>query len=146
MRFLKRSVVLAVALLFIAGCKQDPYTVCVKAGSDIATGINAGMTGVDQTRQNGLISVSEETQILGYLKFANDADGAFLRCAAAAHTAGSKAGSFTACATTFTITLNNPTEMALIHVNNTQAQATINAVVQGIVTGVTAVTTALGGK
>ena len=99
--------VLAVAILFVLGGCQDGYTICAKAGSNF-TGVNSGMTAIDQTRQNGLISPAEETQVLGYFKFVNDADAAFLSCASAAHTAGSKAGSFTACATIFTTTLNNP--------------------------------------
>ena len=140
-----RKLLLVVPLLLL-GCTQSGYTISVKAGSDIATGINAGMTAIDQTRINGLISASEELQVLGFLKYANDADAAFFSCSTAANTAGSKAGTFTACAMVFNSALNNPTELALIHVSNPTAQATINTLIQGILTGVNAVITALGGK
>jgi len=104
------------------------------------------MTTVDQLRVSGQITPQEETSVLGFLKFANDANGAFGVCAQQAHNAGSKAGAYTACAATFQTTLSNPTELALIHVNNAQAQATIQTVVAGVNTGITAVITVLGGK
>ena len=67
------------------------------------------MKTVDSLRQQGLVSPAEESNVLDYLEFANKADEAFKSCADTAHTAGSKAGSFTACATTFNTSLNNPT-------------------------------------
>jgi hypothetical protein len=132
---------LALALI---GCK-DPYGASEKAAADIGTGIAAGMKTVDQLRVAGIVSVQEETNVLGYLKFANDANGAFGTCAQAAHTAGSKAGSFTACAQVFSLTLNNPTELALIHVGNSQAEANITTIVNGVTAGVSAILAALGG-
>ena len=141
--------VLAITLfglaLFVGGCK-DPYGACEKAAADIGNGIAAGMKTVDALRVSGQISTQEETTVLGYMKFANDANGAFGSCAQAAHLAGNKAGSFTACATAFSQTLNNPQELALIHVNNPQAQAEITTVANGVTAGVSAVLAALGGK
>lgn len=135
------ALVLAVA---VAGCK-DPYGACVKAGNTIATGINQSMKTVDQTRSNGLITAQEETSVLNYLEFANHANGDFLRCSASAHTA-SKAGAFTACAQTFLNDLNNPQQLALIHVSNSTGQQEVSAVVNAITTGVSTVVTSLGGK
>ena len=132
-------------VLFVAGCK-DPYGACEKTAADIGNGITSGMKTVDGLRVSGLITVQEETQVLGYMKFANDANGAFGTCAQAAHTAGDKAGSFTACATAFSQTLNNPQELALIHVSNPQAQAEITTIANGVTAGVSAVLAALGGK
>ena len=133
------------ALAFVAaGCK-DAYGACEKAAADIGTGIAAGMKTVDSLRVAGTISTQEETNVLGYLKFANDANGAFGACAQAAHNAGSKAGSFTACAQIFSLTLNSPQELALIHVSNPTAQANIETIVAAVNTGVQAIITALGG-
>lgn len=135
------AILLTVAL---CGCK-DPYQTCLTAGTDIATGIAQGMKTVDSVRQQGLITPAEESSVLDYLEFANKADEAFKSCADAAHTAGSKAGAFTACATTFNTALNNPTELALLHVSNAQASQNISTIVAGITTGVNAIITGLNG-
>jgi hypothetical protein len=134
-------VLLAVSL---AGCK-DPYGASEKAAADIGTGIASGMKTVDQLRVDGLITVAEETQVLGFLKFANDANGAFGSCAQQAHNAGGKGGAFTACAQTFQAALSNPAELALIRVTNQNAQATIQSIVSGAVTGITTLISSLGG-
>lgn len=142
-----RKLLLAVAVVAfgLAGCK-DNYGACEKAAADIGTGIAAGMKTVDSLRVSGVISIQEESNVLGYMKFANDANGAFGTCAQAAHNAGGKAGSFTACAQVFATTLNNPTELALIHVGNPQAQAEITTIANGVTAGVSAILAALGGK
>ena len=129
----------------VVSCR-DPYGACEKAAADIGTGIAAGMKTVDSLRVSGVITTQEETNVLGYLKFANDANGSFGTCAQAAHNAGSKAGSFTACAQVFSTTLNNPTELALIHVGSPQAQAEITTIANGVTAGVSAILAVLGGK
>lgn len=145
MRLARLSALAVFAVCFtVAGCKH-PYQACLKASIDIGTGITSGMKSVDQMRQQGLISAAEESSLLDYLEFANKADGAFLTCADASQTAGSKAGSFTACATTFNTSLNNPSELALLHVSNTQASQNITTIINGITTGVQAVIAGLGG-
>lgn len=137
---------LGVLLVFsLCGCK-DPYGACEKAALDIGNGIAAGMKSVDALRVGGQITVQEETNILGYLKFANDANGAFASCAQSAHGAGSKAGAYTTCAQTFQLTLTKPEELALIHVGNATAQQNVQLIVDGVSTGVTAVIAALGGQ
>lgn len=142
---MKRTL-LALGLIFcLAGC-SDPYGACVKAGADIATGISGGAQTVVQLEASGLITQAEELNVLGYMKFANDADGAFLNCASAANTAGSKAGTFTACAQAFNTALANPTELALIHVSNPNAQTQITTISQSIATGISTLLTALAGK
>lgn len=128
----------------LMGCK-DPYGACVKASADIGTGIAQGMKTVDSLRVQGLVTPAEESSVLDYLEFANTADRAFLTCAQTAHTSGSKAGSFTACATGFNSSLNNPTELALIHVSNAQGSQNVSIIVNGITTGIAAVSAALGG-
>ena len=138
---------LAVALsccLISTGCR-DPYGACVKAGADIATGIAQGYSSVDQIRMQGLITPAEELNVAGYLKFANDGDKAFLSCVQTAHTNGNRAGTYTACAQNFNAALNNPQELALIHVSNTSAPPVINAIVNGLTAGVAAVISGLGG-
>lgn len=142
-----KRLILAVAVLAfgLAGCK-DPYGACEKAALDIGNGIAAGMKSIDALRQNGQISVQEESNVLGYLEFANKANGAFGSCAQAAHTAGSKAGSYTACAQVFSQQLANPQQLALIHVNNPQSQQNVQVIINAVNTGVTAILTALGGS
>jgi hypothetical protein len=142
----KPFLIVAIALFSMAVSCSDHYGACAKAGAGIATGVSGGMKTVDQLRVSGLITPAEETNVLGYLKFVNDGDGAFLSCAQAAKTAGSKAGSFTACAQAFTTTINNPQELALIHVGNPNAEAQISLIVNGVTTGINSVITALGGK
>jgi len=141
----KLSVVLTLAaLISLGGCK-DPYGAAVKAAADIGTGIAQGMKTVDSIRQQGLITPAEESNVLDYLEFANKADEAFQSCVDTAHTSGSKAGSFTACATAFNTSLNNPTELALLHVANTTASQNITTIINGITTGVNAIIAGLGG-
>ena len=142
MKRLFLAVVLAASL---AGCK-DNYGACEKAAVDIGNGITAGMKTVDGLRVAGLITVQEETNVLGYLKFANDANGAFGACAQNAHNTKSRAGAYTSCAQTFQLTLTDPKELALIHVGSAQAQQNIQIIVDGVSTGITALLTALGGK
>ena len=143
MRRLSVLAVLAVCFT-VAGCK-NPYQACLKASIDIGTGIAQGMKTVDGLRQQGVISPAEESNVLDYLEFANKADGAFLTCVDTAKTSGSKSGAFTACATAFNTALNNPTELALLHVNNTQASQNVTTIINGITTGVQAVIAGLGG-
>lgn len=140
-----RFVLVVVLTLALASC-NDPYGASEKAAADIAASIGAGMKTVDNLRVAGLLSAQEESTILGYLKFANDTDSAFGNCAQQAHNLGNKAGAYTACAQLFLTSLNNPQEMALIKVNNPQAQQEVQNVVQGIIAGVNAVIAALGGK
>lgn len=145
---MKRKLYLALAsaaMLILIGC-SDPYGACVKAGADIASGIGQGMQTVDGLRQQGLVTSPEEQNVLNYLEYANKGDQAFLTCVSAAHTSGSKAGSFTACAQSFNSTLNNPQALLLVHVTNTTASATVSNIVNGVTSGVSLVITQLGGK
>ena len=132
------------ACLLLIGCK-DPYGASAKAGADITSGIAQGMNTVAGLETQGQISGAEAANILGYLEFANKQDEAFLTCVAAAHAAGGVKGSYTACVTAFAATINSPSELALIHVNNPDAQANVEAVVNGITSAVAAINAALGG-
>jgi hypothetical protein len=138
-------VLLLSSSLLMASCK-DPFGACEKAALDIGNGIAAGMKTVDGLRVAGQITPQEESNLLGYFKFANDANGAFGLCAQSAHTAGGKGGAFTACAQTFSQALTNPQELALIHVGNPQTQMEVQTLVNGISGGVAAVISALGGQ
>jgi hypothetical protein len=138
------SVLLLLCCVLTLGCK-DPYGACVKAGADIGAGIGQGMHAVDQIRQQGLISSAEESNVIGYLEFANKGNEAFTSCASTAHTLGNRAGSFTACANAFSMSLNNPAELALIKISNPAASQQISTIINGVTTGVSAVVTALGG-
>jgi hypothetical protein len=141
-----RALWLAPLLLVLAliGC-HDPYGACVKADADIAQGISSGFASVTQLHSEGILTAQETLNIANYLEYANQADEAFGTCAQEAHTAGSKAGAFTACATTFNTALNNPTELALIKVSNPQGSQNVSTIINGITTGVNAVIAALGG-
>ena len=136
---------LVIPLLLLLTACSDPYGACVKAGADIGTGIGQGMHTVDQLRVAGVISPSEESNVLGYLKFANDGDKAFLVCVQAVHTAGAKGVSFTSCAQDFNTSLNNPSELLLIHVNSQVASQNISVIINGIATGISSLEAALGG-
>jgi hypothetical protein len=136
---------LLLPFLLVLGC-SDPYGACEKAALDIGNGIAAGMQATDQLRVAGKISIQEETNILGYLEFANTANGAFGKCAQAAHTAGSVKGSYTACAQAFSTALNDPAKLTLIHVSNPTTQTDVQIIVNAVTTGVSAILTALGGS
>jgi hypothetical protein len=136
--------VLPVLLLASAGCK-DPYGGSAKAAADIASGIATGMSTVASLQRSGAISAREALNVLGYLEYANQGDEAFITCIQAAH-GGSKAGAFTACANQFNTTLNNPQQLALIHVSNSQASQTISVIVTGVTTAVALIISNLGGK
>jgi hypothetical protein len=133
-----------VLLLVLTGCK-DPYGSSAKAGGDIALGIAAAFSTVDQLRVQGTITPAEELNVVGYLKFANDSDKAFLTCVSVAHDNGNKAGTYTACAQTFNTSINNPAELALIKVNNASASSTVNLVVNGLTAATKAIVSGLGG-
>jgi hypothetical protein len=143
----KRALVpLALALLLL-GCGKDPYGDSVKAGNAIAQGIGQAMKTIVTTQANGLITPTEELNVLGYLKFANDADGAFLICANQVHQGVPiAAASYTACASTFLASLNTPGELALLHISNPQAQKDVTVIANGIATAVNSIITALGGQ
>jgi hypothetical protein len=134
---------LLVATILLMGC-SDPYGSSAKAGADIASVISGGYNTVLQLQQQGTLTAPEAVNVAGYLKFANDADKVFLTCVSAAHT-NATTGAFTVCATVFAMQLNSPTETALIHVGNANAQNTINAVISGITTGISTLQAALGG-
>jgi len=141
---MKRFAVLLLTVVVLAGCK-DPYGACEKAALNIGNGIAAGMNTANDLRVAGKISLQEETNILGFLKFANDANGVFGACAQQVHASGAKTG-YTTCALTFQQTLSNPTELALIHVSNPDSQQNVMVIVNAINTGVSTVLTALGGQ
>lgn len=138
------SLLIVVSFVFLAGCK-DPYGSSVTAANTAAAAIAQGMQTTFNIEQQGLISAAEASNVLNYFEFANKADEAWLTCATTAHSGGSKAGAFTACASGFNTSLNNPTELALIKVNNPTASQDITTIVNGITTAVSAFATALGG-
>jgi hypothetical protein len=127
------------------GCK-DPYGACVTASSAIAQSVATGMQQTFNLQKQGIISPQEESNILDYFEFANKADATFLTCAQEAHTNGSKAGTYTGCATTFNTSLNNPTQLALIHVSNSTATQDISLAVNTLIAGITTLEAALGGS
>jgi hypothetical protein len=136
--------VMTFAVIGLSSC-SDPYGAVVKAGANIAAGITAGDNTVLQLEQSGTITKQEAVNVLGYLEFANKADEALLTCATTAKATGSAKGSFSACTTAFANTLNNPAELALIHVSNSGAQTTVTAIVNAISAGASLLATSLGG-
>jgi len=129
----------------LTGCK-DPYRATQQASADIATGVTQGNSTVDQLRIDGLISPAEEADSLGYLKFVNDANGAFSRCATAVHQHQGPSVSFTSCAQTFQTALQNPQEEALLHVTNPSAQQRIDLIAGAFVSAASTLIAALGGQ
>lgn len=146
MRFLRTLILLLLAgatFLGIAGC-ADPYGASAKAASTIAASVGTGYKTIQALQQTGTISSQEALNVAGYLKFASDGDKAFESCIQSAHSSP-VANAFTACAQTFVTTLNTPTELALIHVKDSGASATISNIVSGITAGLAILETALGG-
>jgi hypothetical protein len=131
-------------MLSFIGCK-DPYGAAAKADADIAQAISSGFVTVTQLRQQNLLSPQEALNVANYLEFANLGDEAFGTCIAAAHTAGSKAGTYTACATAFSAKLASPSELALIKVSNPNSQQTVQGIATAVSAGVASLVTALGG-
>lgn len=142
---MKKIIVLAVAVLFISGCK-DNYGACVKAGYDIASGISTAMQSVDLAEQAGYMTQAEERNVVGYLEFANQADKVFVSCAQTVHESKSKAASFTGCAQQLEDTLNNPANLALIKVGNAAQQQNITTIVNTMLKAVGDLITGLGGR
>lgn len=142
---MKKLFFLAVAVLFISGCK-DNYGACVKAGYDIASGISTAMQSVDLAEQAGYLTAPEERNVVGYLEFANQADKVFISCAETVHTSKSAASSYTGCAQQFESTLNNPANLALIKVGNATQQQNITMVVNTMLKAVGDLIAGLGGK
>lgn len=138
------TAVLLLAALGVNGCK-DPYGASAKVGADVAASVTSGLSTVQQLQAQGVITSQEALNVAGYLEFVNKADEAFLSCVKVAHAAGNKPGTYTSCAQGFNTTLNNPQQLALIHVSNPTASQTVTTIVNGITTGVTALETALGG-
>jgi hypothetical protein len=137
---------LAVLLLAVTLCGcTDNYGACEKASLNIGNGIASGMVAVDQLRVAGKVSIQEETNVLGFLKFANDGNGVFAACAQQVHASGAKTG-YTSCATTLQQTLANPQELALIHVNDATSQQNVLVIVNGLNTGISSLIAALGGN
>lgn len=136
--------ILCVASLGLSSCK-DPYGSSAKAGADIAQSITGAFNTISQLEQQGLITPHEAVNAAGYFEYANKADEAFLTCVAAAHTAGGIAGSFTSCATAFNTSLNNPTELALLHISNTKASGNISVIVNGLTAAAQLIITQLKG-
>jgi hypothetical protein len=128
----------------LIGCK-DPFGACVTASSIAAQTIGQGMQTVDQLRQQGHVSTAEESSLLDYFEFANKADAAFLTCAQTAHSGGNQPGTYTSCANTFNASLNNPTELALLHISDSSASQTISEIVQGVTSGISGLIATLGG-
>lgn len=134
------------SLLFVTGftgCK-DPYGACVRTDADIAKAVSSGFVEVTQLQQQGLITTAEAINVAGFFKIINDSDKTFGTCISAAHTSKA-AGAFTACAAAVNTTLNTPAELALAHVNDSNASATISAIIQSIIAGVNTLNVALGG-
>lgn len=144
MKLLLRLALPLAFCLMLAGCK-DPYGGCAKAGADIAQGVSAGLATVTSLEQQGEITPSEALNVGNYLEFANKADEAFLTCVSVAHTSGNKPGTYTACVSTFSTTLNTPAELALVKVSNTTASTTINTIVTGFTTATALIQSQLGG-
>lgn len=143
---MRRIAVLALLCIACFGCSDDPYTLSSKAGADIASGITQAMNTVAQLQQQHTITNQEALNALGYFEFANRGDEAFLACASTAHAGGNKPGTYTACAQTFNAALNNPDDLALIHVSNSTALTTISNAVKALAAGVAQIQSSLGGK
>lgn len=140
------TITLSISLccLLLVGCK-DPYGACEKAALNIGNGISAGMKATDDLRVAGKISVQEETNILGFLKFANDGNGTFASCAKQVHDSGAKTG-YTVCANQLQTLLSDPKELALVHISNQNSQGEVMAIVEGLSGGVNTLLIALEGQ
>lgn len=142
---MKKVLAVASLALLCISC-SDPFGACVKANADIGQAISGGLSTVTNLAQSGTITHAEALNVAGYLEYANQADEAFGTCAQEAHTAGSKKGAFTACAQAFNASLNNPTELALIKVSNSQASQNIQLTITAVLSATISLIAALGGS
>ena len=143
-----RRMLLAITLaLSMAGYAcNDPYGVAAKLAQDVAVSVNQADVTVDQLRVQGTITADEERSILGYLNSINTLDGVYIGCVQQAHANTGTVGGFTACAQSLASGVGNPATLTAIHVSNPASQQKVTAIVQAVITLVTATVTALGGK
>ena len=141
-----RRMVFALVLSGLMLACNDPYGVAAKLAQDVAVSVNQADVTVDQLRVAGTISADEERSILGYLSSINTLDGQYIGCVQQAHANTGTIGGFTACAQSLATGLGNPATLTAIHVTHQASQAKVTAIVQAVVTLVTATVTALGGK
>ena len=144
MRRLVLVPVLVLALFAVTAC-NNPYGIAAKLAQDIAVSVNQADVTVDQIRVQGAISANEERAILGYLSSINTLDGQYIGCVQQAHANTGTIGGFTACVQTLAKGIGDLATLAAIHVTNPASQAKVTAVVQAVVTLVTATVTALNG-
>lgn len=139
------AAVLIFAVLSLCGC-NNPYRATLKVCDGIATGVTQGNNTADELRMAQLITPAEEVNVLGYLKFVGDANGAFAKCATAVNSKQGANTTFTSCAATFQTTLQNPQEEALVHVTNPNAQQKIDLIADAFTSAASTLIAALGGQ
>jgi len=140
---LKLAAIAALILFSSIGCK-DPYADTAKAASGIADTIAQGYASVQTLVNSGTLTKPEAISVAGYLKFTNDADIAFETCIDTVHK-NPKAGGYTSCAQTFLTAIDNPTELALIKVKDTNANQTVASIAQGVIGALQVGISSLGG-
>ncbi len=137
-------------LLTLAAC-TDAYKTAARGADTVAVSIGEYISNVDADTKSGLVSTTEEVNLIRYADVANKLNGQYLGCIKAAGNANSTAtAGFIACASTLRDGLNDPTLLASLHVSNPTSQARIQLWTNAVVTAAQGIVTALqsikGGK
>jgi hypothetical protein len=141
---MKRFALAIILVLSLTACK-DPYGNAAKLYQDVSVTLGQASATIDQFRQQGTVTVSEEQIILGYLGTLNTINGTYGACVKVAHS-NTTVGAFTACANTLNRSMSDPAMLTALHIVNPKAQGELQGVSKAITTLITTTITALGGK
>jgi hypothetical protein len=127
-------------VLFLVAC-TDAYRTAARGAQTVAVSIGEYISNVDADTKTGLISPSEEKNLIVYADVANKLNGQYTACVQMAGKATTAPVGFIACASTLRDGLSDPTLLASLHVSNPTSQAkaklwtnTVIAAAQGIIT------------
>lgn len=137
------AVILAATQLWACPASNNPYGVAAKGSDDVAVAINQIETQVDGLHKSGEITSAEEKAILSYANFANAQNGVFQQCVSGVHKSNGAVPAYVACAQTELAAMNDPVQLAAVHVSNPQSQAKVQSIIGTVALAINGVITAL---
>jgi hypothetical protein len=153
----KYLLALALSAALLTGCAAQnpaggtttpittPYGIASRLADDVALSVNNGDALVDAWRVQGLLTATEERNILGWSNLVNVVNAQYIGCVRVAHTQ-SKVGGLSACAKSLASGIGDPATLDALHVTNPKSQANVTQMANAITGLVTAAITALGGN